>query len=279
MTTRIKSKFQSANYPPMNSQAITTALAILAMASPAFADPNMLFNRGLPTANLNTGDANQSNVAWADTESSTTPSEYWLPGDNFTLSGAGNYAVNDIRVWEVGPPTDGLSLWGGLDSGSIFGQISSSYSVTPVTYANGSSYQGNYGDYWQIYQLDFSVNLSLASGQTYDFFLDGPYTTYSDTEYANAFLSASNAALSGSTQQGADNQFLWLDVSPTATIVQTWFSGPPGGGTTEWGAEWDKDSDANVQVFGTSVPDFASTWMLLCAGLAGLGIIRRKLRS
>lgn len=235
----------------------------------------LLVDRGLPTANLNSSaGANQSNVSWADAESSPTPSQYWLPGDDFTLSSNSN--VTDIRVWIVGAGDTapgslpaGLSLLGGYNNGTI-STISSSYTDSLVTYANGQSYQGNSGDYWNIYQVDFTVNLSLSAGQTYDFFVNQPYVSGGGGNYYNAFLHASNAALSGSTQDGADGQFLWLDVNGTVQSVCTWDSGT-GGGTCGFGAGWDKNSDANVQVFGTA-PEAGSVDLLLvvllCFGCA-----------
>ena len=141
------------------------------------ASADLLFDRGLPTANINTGNANQANVAWADSESSPS-GPFYLPGDDFTLSGSGAYQVTDIRVWTT-DPTAGLSLLGGV-AGTTIGTISSSYTATPVTYANGQGYQTQSGSFLQIYQLDFSVNLALNGGQTFQFFLNGPPSLYGD---------------------------------------------------------------------------------------------------
>ncbi len=245
-----------------------------------------LVDRGLPTANLNNAaGGNRSNVAWADSESSSSPSEYWIPGDSFAISGSGTYQVTDIRVWEVanGPTAPGYlptgqSLLGGLASGSTFSQIDSGYTVTPVTYSDGSTYQGQSGNYWNLYQLDFSVNLTLAAGQTYNFFLNSPFVAgdASGSTYYNAFLHASNAALSGSPQDGSDGTFLWLDVNGASQTVQTWDSGT-GAGTAGFPAGWDKNSDGNVQVFGSSVPDSANTLALFGFSLVGLALLRQKL--
>jgi hypothetical protein len=103
-----------------------------------------------------------------------------------------------------------------------------------------------------VYQIDFSVNIPLNGGQTYQFFLDGPLSVNPPANgggYANAYLHASNAALSGSTQQGSDDTFLWLD--PDGNVL-TWFSGT-GGGTSGWGSANNVDTDANVQVFASQV--------------------------
>ncbi|MGA3266070.1 MAG: hypothetical protein ABSE16_04525 [Verrucomicrobiota bacterium] len=236
------------------------------------ASADLLFDRGLPTANINTGNANQANVAWADSESSPS-GPFYLPGDDFTLSGSGAYQVTDIRVWTT-DPTAGLSLLGGV-AGTTIGTISSSYTATPVTYANGQGYQTQSGSFLQIYQLDFSVNLALNGGQTFQFFLNGPPSLYGDGTYVNAYLLASNAALSGSPQEGANGQFLWL--APDGTVL-TWYSGD-GGGTSGWYAGWDKNSDGDVQVFGTPVPEastmIAGALLLLPFGASTLRILRK----
>ncbi len=240
---------------------VSAGALFLASAFGVFAgDKNtILVDRGLPTANLNNGAGpDRSNVAWADNESSSTPTEYWLPGDSFQIPKPGIYGITSIRVWIVGGSTDGLTLWGGVD-GSTIVPISTTYTVTSVSYANGQTYQGGGGSPYPIYQVDFTVNLNLMGGQTFDFFVDGPWASYEGgLYYVNSFLHASNKDLSGSLQQGSDDWFLWLDRSGSGNVVETWNS-ETGDGTAwmAWGlpgpasaAGWDKPSDANVQVFG-----------------------------
>ncbi|HBA72391.1 MAG TPA: hypothetical protein DER40_04025 [Geobacter sp.] len=103
----------------------------------------------------------------------------------------------------------------------------------------------------------------LSGSATYQFFLNG-------LQYA--FLHSSNAALSGSSQQGSDNQMLYALVAPgsdIATDIGSWDSD---------GYGWDKSSDANIQVFGTPVPE-PGTVLLLGLGLVGIAGIRRRFKK
>lgn len=232
----------------------------LASASP------LLFDRGLPTANLNNdagvAGVDRSNVAWAF--GADTALRY-LAGDDFTLGGSGDYLVDTIRVWSVANSA-GLSLWFGAEDGTL-SQLSSP-TITSVTYSDGSAYQRSSGPFTQIYQLDFSLNQVLSGATTYQFFLDGPSAANSA---AYAFLHSSNAALSGSTQQGADNQYLWAQGAVAGGAVTF------GGTIDSNGDGWDKSSDGNVQVFGTqAVPEPAT---LTLVGLGFLGVGTRKLRA
>jgi hypothetical protein len=116
--------------------AVSIGVLLLASAIGIFAaeKTTMLFDRGLPTANLNwAAGGNMSNVAWADSEMSIDPKtgypmEYWVPGDDFKIAQPGKYRIKTIRVWIVGDVPDGkghkgghsnkthLTLWGGTVS-------------------------------------------------------------------------------------------------------------------------------------------------------------------
>lgn len=231
----------------------------------------VVFDRGLPTTNVNNAaGANRSNVAWADLENTPTPSEYWLPGDDFTL--AGSYAVTKIRVWSI---TDSAGLSLHLIQGNATTTLSS-YTATPVKYANTESYQGGSGTFHDLYQLDFDVNLTLTGA--YDFFLDTtqPWVAYDSTYYRSPYLHASNKDLSGSTQQGANDEFKWYHVNSSSGVVETWFSGT-GAGTSGFGVGWDKNSDGNVQVF-AAIPEASSVIALsfVGCGVAGMTWLRRR---
>jgi len=254
---------------------VSICVLFLASATGIFAGgtTTMLFNRGLPIINLNNAAGTlRSNVAWADFEQSINPKtgypmEYWVPGDDFTISQPGKYEIRTIRVWIVGAVPDGkdpktggkthLTLWGGTVSSGI-DPISHNYSVTPVSYADGEGYQGNSGSFTQIYQVDFDVDFDLNGGETFSFFVDGPWTLYDPSNsaggYVNAYLHASNKTESGLLEEGANDWFLWLHTKAGTRVgIDFWSSGTGAGTLCPPDSPcpgWDKASDANVQVFG-----------------------------
>ena len=251
----------------------------------------LVFDRGLPTANLNNAaGVNRSNFLWADIED--PPDTPFLPGDDFTLAPGNGYTLTTIRVWSTN--SVGLSLRGGPAGGPIT-VLSNTYTATPTTYSNLQTYERAAGGFLPLFQLDFTVNVSLAGGVTYQYFLDGPAVAVPPPpDMEGAFLHASNAPLSGSTQQGADGVLLWYD--PVANTVLTW-NPVTGAGTYCGGAcagAADKVSDNNVQVFaivlagggggglggtGPSIPTMSEygliTLALLLAGGGFLALRRR----
>jgi hypothetical protein len=257
---------------------VSIGVLLLALATGVFAGETttMLFDRGLPTANQNAADASRSNIAWADNETSIDPKtgypvEYWVAGDDFTISHPGKYKIRTIRVWIVGSVPDiggapdkgekreknHLTLWGGTVSKGV-GQISHNYTVTPVTYSNGESYVGSLGRTTQINQIDFDVDFDLQGGETFTFFVDGPWVLFDPIHptqgYVNASLHASNRKLSGSLQEGANDWLLWLHRKDGATLSIDTYNSKTGEGTLcppdNPCPGWDKPSDGNVQVFG-----------------------------
>ena len=230
------------------------------VAASAFSDP-MVFDRGLPTANLNNAaGANRSNVAWSNGNSDVS-------GDDFTIGATGEtWIVTGIRTWtteklglgsgfHLGDEYSDVSLYTGTGGVSLVatGTLTAGSDVnsnpnithTQVQYAGGLDYQRTGGAYSQIYQNDFTnLNLSIAGGVKYYFAVDGTPRSPS-TDYW--FNHASNAALSGSTQQGADNLWLVWSKSGLANPPTTCDSNGPIAGVCNGG--WDKSSDINVQVF------------------------------
>jgi len=151
-------------------------LLILLFTSVA-ANADLVFDRGLPTANLNdAAGVNRSNVAWGF----PTPWDgyNWAVGDNFSLATGAD--VTDLRVWIVGADDQPLSymwsdltLFGGPDSSNINELLNVSTSgadpnvkISPVQYVGGVDYQNSSGGFDQIYQVDFLLNWPVLGGTT-----------------------------------------------------------------------------------------------------------------
>jgi len=246
-----------------------TLVFSISLVAAMSASADLLVDRGLPTANLNNAaGANRANVAWAFSE--YTSPDYFMVGDTFANTSSQTWDINQITLWSVGTTTT-AALWGGV-AGSAIVAVDSLYTQTLVTYADGSTYQGTSGDSINMYQLNFAVNIALAPGQTYDFFLNG---SGSGDGTQIPFVHASNAALSGSPQQQADNTMLYAEV--VNGVVD------PVNGVGPWSSDgdgWDKASDVNVQVYGNAVPEpttiISGALMLLPFGASTLRILRKN---
>jgi hypothetical protein len=250
----------------MKIRKLQLAIMAASLAVAMSANAAMLVDRGLPTANLNNAAGpNRANVDWLQIGSSAG---YYVVGDTFKNTSSQTWSINTIRLWTDGG-TDQAILWGGVQ-GSTIGVVQGSGVISgPTTYVNGYGYQANSGLYYDLHQIDFAVNIILAPGQTYDFFLDGTDPT---SGYTLPFVEASNAALSGSPQDGADNTMLQAEVvNGILGNVVTWTSLNNG---------WDKASDVNVQVIGTPVPEpttmIAGALLLLPFGASTLRMLRKR---
>lgn len=239
------------------SQVCCRVLAALTLASSLSA--GVIFERALPTANLNDGaGVNRSNISWAPGDNS------YILGDDFTLGS--NSVIDTLSVWEVSsnanPRTEfgSISLYVGADdatTGSPLSFLSSSYSSSLVS---GYQYQGGSGRYYDVYKISFSgLNLSVAGGVLYDFGIGG--TT------SNLYLHASNAGLSGSTQDGADGFYLGYTGGSPYGLTYVIDSSETG---------WDKSSDINVEIQGTEIPEPATFGMLAISAGALLFLRRRR---
>jgi hypothetical protein len=250
---------------------LTTATAAFGSVPASASDP-MVFDRGLPTTNLNNAaGANRSNVAWSNGND-------YVSGDDFTIGASGEtWVVTGIRTWSIpgspimldplGDEYSDVSLYTGASGLSLtatgtltMGSDADSnpditHTVVNYTDLSQPNYQGTAGSQYLIYQNDFTnLNLVLAGGVKFYFAVDGtprcaPLLGSSPCDFW--FNHASNAALSGSTQQGADDRWLtWpksaLGGAPTSCNSQGPVSGVCDGG-------WDKTSDINVQVFAHQV--------------------------
>jgi PEP-CTERM motif len=269
------------------------AAALASGLAPTASADALIFDRGLPdSTNVNNAaGANRSNVSWGNQISN---GNYFMVGDNIDLSltpnTTGGWVINDIRVWEVanteiGSPTS-TSPPAGSDPHSEFSTltlflgaayttltpVSSTYTSTFVQYLPGGlNYQGTRGGYFPLYQIDFSgLNILVPATENLGFAIDAVPNN------GNAwFIHASNAALSGTDQEGFDN-FYELYCGNSAT---------PGASTSASycdlidsnGNGFDKSSDINVEVFGSaSATPEPATFGLFGAGLLGLIRCRRR---
>ena len=217
-------------------------LVLITMAAafvmPAMASP-VIFERALPTDNLNTASgSDRSNVAWG------FGGDYFS-GDTFNLQGDKAWVIDSLSVWRVGDPgATTYSLWIG-DENNLQNVKSISSADTPVvTYANGDTYQGSGGGFIDMYDMTFdSLDLTVANNTDYLFAV----TATDENGYTTPlFLHASNAALSGSVQDGADDLYNWFAADT---------SGLTYGGTIDSdGNGWDKSSDINVSITAAPIP-------------------------
>lgn len=247
----------------------------------------LLFDRGLPVynsdpPNLNlAAQENRCNVApfWSSTTYPTT--SYQIGGDDFIIGSTGQqYHIETVRIWvsfgQTPPAMDtsyAMELWGGPEGG--LGLASSTYTATNVFYPNtaNESYQRvSTGTWTNIWQIDFTVDANLEGGQKYYFFVNGLFWSNSDNIYKSSAIHSSNASLSNSTQQGADDIFLWLTMQWDGS---QWV---PGAITEQHSINiygTSKGIDANIQILGSQVPA-PSTLLLLGSGLLGLAAYGRR---
>jgi len=255
-------------------------LSLLVCAG-TMANAGLLYDRGLPEANLNNAaGANRSNVAWATYWNYNDANSY-MYGDDFTLNAGTNYNVSKVKMWVVGGADaafygNPMSLWGGsLANGAAgIGFLSSTYTTKEVGYIDSSLYQGSSGSYIKLWEVEFDTNWYVAGGDTQLFFLGGQVVNNNGLVYPDyegyiftPYLHASNGSLSGSNMQGADDTMYWAGFEgKNLTDIGTFSSYKNG---------WDKASDFNVQVSGNAVPGPAAV-LPFAVGLLAAAKRRRK---
>jgi hypothetical protein len=259
----------------LKTKTILMILMIAACLGSTLHADNMVFDRGLPTAGVNDPvSADRSNVAWGD----YTPygGQSWAIGDTFNLGLPGSYDITDLRVWIVAEDDQApsamwsnLTLYGGGTTDGSIQAISTvntdgsdpNVEMQKVTYSNGQTYQGSSGAFIDIWQVDFLLNWEVDGSAINTFFVGGTPTALNESLYApgvSPFLSASNAALSGSPQEGADG-LVWEIGGTTPDFFNTNGDG------------WDKSTDINVQIFATPEPTsvlFLGTVMVFVGSVA-----------
>jgi hypothetical protein len=260
------------------------AMFVIGATVPAMAD-TVLFDRGLPTANINAiSDATRSDIAVG--YGATTSDGYYFTGDDFTIAGSGQFVINTVRTWAIaGSPGTNLStlftnvtLYGGTAAGGVsalttgtVGGSNPNIVITPVQFTGSANYKtpGTNFDL-QLWQIDFTnLNWVVNANELMQFGVDGTLTsTYENSDpQASWFNLATNASLAGSTQQGSDNQFRSFATGLLSDGNQGFDSYPLGSSSI--------GSDMNVQIFGASypAPEPASFALIGCGALL---LLRRR---
>jgi hypothetical protein len=254
----------------MKCVVLAVAAVVLLLGSQAQAI--LVVDRGLPSINLNNAaGTSRSNVTWASEKATG------FTGDDFMFGTVGQqYVIDSLTVW--GAQYNPLSLdinniWlylgkaGGslalASTGAVTGNTNSNPNIshTYVNYPDGTTgYQGNSGGFYPICQTTFSgLNYLVDGGVKYNFGVNGDKYLW--------WNHASNAALSGTTQNGADGKYLEFDTANLSSVT-VWDSN---------GYGWDKSSDINVQIYATAVPE-PVTMAGLALGIGGLVRYMRKRR-
>jgi len=218
------------------------------------ADSQLVVDRGLPKANLNDASGSaRSNVRWA------IPDDGFL-GDDFTIGAPGEkWVIDSIRTWTVpgihskdpvrlGDLYQDVRLYFGGPEGDLTPVVSVRLSENSDRTETGrvkiSDVAGTYDDFGKslrMWQVEFTnLKLPVEGGVKYRFGVWGMGRPIPESAGKNYmwFNHASNAALAGVPQDGADGLILQFDAG-----------GRSAGELNTEGHGWDKSADINVQVF------------------------------
>jgi hypothetical protein len=232
--------------------------ALVAVGLPLFAGSDLVVDRGLPQQNLNNASgAVRSNVRWGWHQQG-------FLGDQLTIGAPGErWVIDSIRTWTVpgfgahrpqvlGEAYEDVRLYFGRADRNLTPVAAGEFientgeNVNPdirISEAtmNGAIAYDDQGTSLRIWQVEFqNLKLPVEGGKRYSFGVWGVgrevpgesgkrYTWYNH---------ASNAALSGNAQDGADGAMSLFD---GAGRLDQQFHAKGNG--------WDKDADINVQVF------------------------------
>ena len=229
---------------------------MLLVAGGAFADDQLVVDRGLPRANWNNdaGAAARSNVRW------TLYSQGFV-GDDFVIGQAGErWVVNTLRVWAVPGAFDADPA----TLGDVYQDVrlyvgAAGEDLTPVSTgrmargsndvegadiviseAEGAPLYENFGARFKVYQIEFrNLNLRVEGGVRYRFGAWGLGRSVGEKgEIYPWFTHGSNATQGEAPAEGADGKLLLFEAA--------------GRYAKEYdatGAAWNKSSDLNVQIW------------------------------
>jgi hypothetical protein len=249
----------------VNRNRFSTVAFLLLCGLPAVAaDSVLVVDRGLPLQNLNNASGSvRSNVRWAGDNQG-------FIGDDFTIGAPGErWVIDSIRTWAV-PGANAARLSDLYQDVRLYLGAASN-DLTPVAttqLAEGSDEVSNpniriseatrdgallyddFGTSLRIWQIDFTnLNVAVRGGSKTRFGVWGLGRSIPGKE-GQAYMwfnHGSNAALSGSRQDGADGIMLIFDGAGRAD-----------GMLRAEDKDWDKPSDINIQVFahrvGSSAP-------------------------
>jgi hypothetical protein len=225
---------------------------------PALADdaPQLVFDRGLPAANLNNagGDSNRSNVRWSLYAQG-------FVGDDFSIGQPGEkWVIDSIRTWTVpgvagkdpialGSYYQDVRLYFGTEEGGLSpvraGRLAADSNTTDndgisIREADVARYD-EFGAMMRVYEIEFKdLKTAVEGGKKYRFGAWGLGRDIPGQEGKaySWFTYASNALRSETRQDGADGRMLLFE--PSGSFAGDWDSNSK---------SWNKSSDVNVQVF------------------------------